>query len=274
MSVGRALLLLTACAAPPAPPPQRAADPPPARWPDAPLRAPALEVPEGWRAPRLLLDAGHGAPDNLGNLGSRCQWEQDFTLDLAHDLARTLQHTGRFDVRVSRQGNERVPYPTRVQQAEAWPADLIISLHSDVRGGTPSAQATAGCPSGVDSPGYSVLYSDDAPAPLREQRARAARTLARHLDATGLGACDCDEYSGLYERDPEHDAVFIDRHQPGSRIYLLRRPRVPSLILETHNAWDPQEVQRWQEPATRDVIARALIGALFELYAPEPRDED
>ena len=41
----------------------------------------------------------------------------------------------------------------------------------------------------------------------------------------------------VFDLDPSED-------EPG----VLRAAAVPSVILETHNAWHPGEVQRWNEP--------------------------
>ena len=39
---------------------------------------------------------------------------------------------------------------------------------------------------------------------------------------------------------------------------MLRRPAMPSVIIETHHAWHPDEWARWQEENTRLAFAFAV----------------
>ena len=71
------------------------------------------------------------------------------------------------------------------------------------------------------------------------------------------------DYGSLYEAHPEQPGVFVDRHEPRKRIRMLRRPTMPSVIIETHHAWDRREEARWQEPATLEVFALAVTAALI-----------
>ena len=66
-----------------------------------------------------------------------------------------------------------------------------------------------------------------------------------------------------YDADPT-PGVFVDRHAAAQRIFVLRRPSMPSVILETHNALEPREAERWSELATIDAAADALAGALVD----------
>src|SRR5690606_12162910 len=111
----------------------REPEPAPA-WPDVRLTTAPWTAPAGFGVRRVLLDAGHGAAGNSGNLSAFCEREEDFTLELAADLAGRLEATGHFEVRVSRRPGELVDYHQRVAEAETWGADAFVSLHSDVRG--------------------------------------------------------------------------------------------------------------------------------------------
>ena len=78
------------------------------------------------------------------------------------------------------------------------------------------------------------------------------------------------EYAGLYEHDAEQPGVFVDRHAPAQRIFVLRRPSMPSALIETHHALDPREAERWSEPHTLDVFASAVAAALVDRLSPLP----
>jgi N-acetylmuramoyl-L-alanine amidase len=82
---------------------------------------------------------------------------------------------------------------------------------------------------------------------------------------TGFLAYDGADYFGLYEADAEQAGVFVDRHDDRKRIKVLRRPDVPSLVLETHQAWDWEENARWSEDRTYDALAGAVLATAAEL---------
>jgi len=44
---------------------------------------------------------------------------------------------------------------------------------------------------------------------------------------------------------------------------------MPSIIIETHHAFDPEEVARWTEARTLDVFAATVASALVELWSGE-----
>lgn len=239
----------------------------PAAWPadGAALTPPAVAFPPSFGRRHVFLDPGHGAAGNTGNRSSRCEDEQDFTLSLALDVAPRLEATGHFTVTLSRGPGQLVPYRDRV--AAAAEADVFVSLHSDVRG---AAEPDRECPTSRDAPGFSVLWSDDGAAELVASRQALARTTAEALRALGLTAYDGDEYTGLYEGDAV-EGVFVDRHEPGKRIFVLRQPTMPSIIIETHNAWDDREAARWEEEGTRAAFADALAAALIAFFEARPQ---
>jgi N-acetylmuramoyl-L-alanine amidase len=241
------------------------------RWPadGASIVPPPLAFPAGFGTHRIYLDAGHGAENNTGNRSSLCRDEQDFTMSLARDLAQQLEQSGHFEVKLSRQPGALVAYRDRVREAEEWHAAAFVSLHSDVRGKAEQWSPRPGlrCSRNRTAPGFSVLWSDEGGDELSGRRLALARSLASHLSRTGLIAYDGSEYRELYGRDEGHAGVFVDRHEPTKRIFVLRQPTMPSVIVETHNAWDDREARRWEQPAIRRAFGVALSGALVTLLS-------
>jgi N-acetylmuramoyl-L-alanine amidase len=240
-------------------------------WPldAAVLSHAALRAPAGFGQRRIFIDAGHGAEGNSGNRSAYCEDEQDFTQSLALELGTALEATGLFEVRQSRQRDALVGYRDRVAAAEQWRAHAFVSLHSDVRGAAEPWQPEDGrqCLRSRRAPGYSVLWSDEAPIELSGRRLRFARAVAAGLSTIGLPAYDGTEYRGLYQGDVEQPGVFVDRHQPGKRIYVLRKTSMPAVIVETHNARDDREVLRWRESHTRQAFCSAIAAALVDALA-------
>jgi len=243
-------------------------------WPasGAPLTVQPLQVPKGYRKKRIYLDAGHGYRANSGNTSVTCESEADNMLRVAEDLARRLEATGHFKVRLSRRAGQQVHYRTRVSEAESWKADAFVSLHSDARGMAVWWEATPGqrCLRQDSTPGYSVLWADDTAEPLRTRRVTLARGLAQRIGEAGFLPYDGVDYLGLYAGDPEHPGVFVDRHEPGYRIMMLRRPSVPSVIIETHHALDFEEAARWKESRTLEAFAAAVAQGLVDGLSDPP----
>ena len=245
--------------------------PPSPTWPSpgTELHPPQFQIPADFAKKRIVVDAGHGAGinKNRGTTTVFCEKEEAFTLRVAEAIAPRLEATGAFEVRMSRQGDERTEYADRVRAAENWPADAFISIHADARRGNYdwSPEPGKSCPREDFATGFAVLWSDEGDPLLVERRREIATSIADNMAITGFGVYDGFDYVGLY--DPTHPGVFVDRHVPKQRIMTLRRfKRVPSIIVETHQAWNLDEAQRWAEPSTlnafADALAVALVGAL------------
>jgi N-acetylmuramoyl-L-alanine amidase len=241
------------------------------QWPapEASLHAPIIRAARGMTKIRLFVDPGHGAEGNTGNLSCFCEKEQDFTLDLAKDMDTYLQQTGRFEVMLSRGVGEVVSYPDRVSASERWKAHVFLSLHSDVRGRHESWTLNDGrtCPRSESAPGFSVLFSDEGG--LATQRHILAQSLAKRMSQAGFLAYLGEQYS-MYEADPQVQGVFADRHPLDKRIFVLRQPSMPSILVETHNAWDPREVRRWDERHTRTVFFQVVEATLIDFMTARP----
>jgi N-acetylmuramoyl-L-alanine amidase len=246
---------------------EEAARPPPT-WPlaHAPLTLAAL--PKAAKKWRVLVDAGHGAKGNDGNTGLHCQRERDVTLELAFGLATRLSLMGPFDVRLAREGDAEPSYPERKAAAEAWPADAVVSLHTDVRGSaTPWITPTCTSYRNDAAPGFSVLWSREGGEPLIGKRQRLSWAVTDALAAAGFKAYDGVDYVGLYDREADHPGSFINAKEHGKRIWFLRSLDVPTVIVETHHALDYEEVARWREPYTRHVFANAVAKGLLDYFA-------
>jgi N-acetylmuramoyl-L-alanine amidase len=244
------------------------ATPPSAPWPSAhaPLTVEKVEFPRGFGRRRIYLDAGHGAPGNEGNTSVTCEPEAAHTLRVARELARRLEATGHFEVKLSREAGAHPTYPARLEEAERWRAELFGSLHSDSRNEARAmvVDAARGCLRNDEAPGYSVLYADDTAEPLVSRRSQLARALARRMAEAGLKPYGGEDYVGLYAPDAAQPGTFVGRQLPGHRIFVLRKPRMPSVIIETHHALDVEEVARWREEHTLEAFAAAVTQGLVD----------
>jgi N-acetylmuramoyl-L-alanine amidase len=238
-------------------------------WPlaAAPLDPPAIAWPADFGTHRIVVDAGHGSSGNTGTTSAFCESEQDFTLRVAEDLAKRLEATGHFEVRLARSPGDATSYGARVSAADAWPAEAFVSLHADAREIATDWEPTPGqhCPRRDDEPGFAVLYSDDAPA--RTDRRSLAVALAERLADAGFTPYNGIGYTGgIWKAAADAPpGVFADGTK---HAYVLSHPAIPSVIVETHHAWDVEEDTRWTEPRTLEVFAAATAAALVDFLAP------
>lgn len=244
-----------------------------AAWPEPSAALSVLPPPPARARPlRVYVDAGHGAPGNEGNRGCFGQREQDHTAQVAMHLAYVLARLGGFEVKLSRHEETGRRYPARIAEAEAWKADAIVSLHSDARGwATPWGEVDGQvCWRNDAAPGFAVLWSDDAAEAVVTKRARLGRAVGRRLTEAGFLAYSGDDYGSLYRQDPESPSGWIDLRPRKKSVYFLRASSIPTVIIETHHALDPREVQRWEELATVDAFALAVANALVDATAQAP----
>lgn len=215
---------------------------------------------------RIYVDAGHGADGNAGTQSAICEQEETFTLRVANDLAQRLPELGPFDVLVSRDGTRPVSYPSRIEASSAWKADAFVAIHMDARGTAQPWLASPGqtCWRQDAEPGFSVLWSSEGERTATSRRQTLARAIAARMKTAGFLPYDGRNYPGHYASDPGHDGVFENRPGIGRRIYLLRKPRMPAVIIETHHGLDLEELTRWREPRTLEVFAATVAAGLLD----------
>ncbi len=245
-------------------------------WPSPGARVFPLLGTAPSRRLKVLIDPGHGAPGNVGNTSSFCRLEQDTMLRLGVELGRVLEARG-FEVRLTRTSSEETPrYQQRVREGLAWGGDVLVSLHSDIRGWPAwwRPEGRESCLFRDVAPGFALLYADNGPPRRLDRREQLARLLSLRLADAGFHPYDGWDYEGLYEADAEVPGTFIDRHLPGGRIYMLRHPPMPSVIIETFNARHRLESARFQRPETREAFFSAVAAALADYATLRWRKRD
>lgn len=84
---------------------------------------------------KIFLDAGHGGSDS-GAVGNGLR-EKDLTLDIAKRIRKYLNdnYTG-YAIKLSRTSDVYLSLSQRTNMANAWKADLFVSIHINAGGGT------------------------------------------------------------------------------------------------------------------------------------------
>ncbi len=253
------------------PEPKAETPPPLPAWPEQGSRLTLGQAawPEGFGKRRVFIDPGHGSPGNSGNTSSLCIDEQDHNLRVSNFLASCLEKTGHFETLLSRKDRQLVKYRRRLKAAKSFRADVYLSIHSDARGAVGSWAPKPGlsCPHNLEEPGFSILWSDQGDEGLVDKRLALARAVASQMSATGFLAFNGVAYEELYTQDSQVPGVFVDRHQPRHRILVLHGASMPSVIIETHHAWDAREERRWQEEHTLSAFCQTVSAALAEVLS-------
>lgn len=216
--------------------------------------------------PLIMLDAGHGGVDP-GAIGVVGTYEKDIALPTVKELARQLEATKRFRVKLTRAVDEFIPLAGRVQRARAVEADLFLSIHADA-------------------------------LPNRAERGASVYTLsetASDKEAALLAASEnrADQVGGvkLDPRDPVVSGILIDlaRRQTNNlsiqlaqevvaqlkqRIVMLnnshrsagfavlKAPDIPSALVEIGCLSNRSEERDLRGPAYRTKVAQGLVRSI------------
>ncbi len=247
--------------------------------PASPASAARPETGTGDGRPLIMVDAGHGGIDP-GAIASTGVFEKDIVFGFAQTLARKLEGSGRYRVRMTRDHDVFVPLADRVRLARDAHADLFLSIHADsisaapqVRGATVytgseratdaesaklaerenRADAAAGADGG-EGPGDVADILQELT--LRETRGFSARFAQRLLGKLG----------------PVMPMSVKSHREAGFRV--LRSPDVPSVLVELGYLSSKSDLDLLTSEEWRDRIT-SQMGAAIDLFfagrVPEAR---
>ncbi len=158
------------------------------------LVAPWVSVGRAFAAPpKIYIDPGHGGTD-VGAVGNGLQ-EKAVTLAIALQVRDILQANWTVDVRMSRTTDITRTLDYRTSDANAWGADLFVSVHINAGGGT-----------GFES----YRYPTSDAATIRLQQNIHARALA------GMRSV----------------GTVTDRGQKTANFHVLRESTMPAVLTE------------------------------------------
>jgi N-acetylmuramoyl-L-alanine amidase len=223
--------------------------------------------------PSIVLDPGHGGADG-GARGVGGAVEKILVFDFCAELKRQLEATRRYEITMTRAGDEYVDLDDRVTMARDANAALFISVHadtlsdsSDVSGSTVYTAAehasdaeaarvaahenAAGQQLGKkkatqDDPGVADILFD---LKRRETRAYA------HIFSRGL--VDRMRGAARLNHNPERSAGFV----------VLKAPEFPSVLVELGYLSNLQDVQAMRSPEWRAKTAAAMVKAIDAFFA-------
>jgi N-acetylmuramoyl-L-alanine amidase len=149
---------------------------------------------------RIVIDAGHGGWER-GAVGELI--EKSISLEVAEELRRVLEEDHGFEVILTRDGDEEIPFDRRAEIVNASGADLCVTIH-----------ANGSFSSGVEGPRV-LIFRGGSVSPV------ASKTIAgRRLEILPWSGVQA-RHGGASERLAESIAAEIGA---GRGIPVLKRP--------------------------------------------------
>lgn len=238
-----------------------------------------LMVPEAFAgqrakvAPKLhlvVLDPGHGGVDP-GAIGRSGTYEKDVALATAREVARQLEATRRYRVRLTRDDDEFIPLQERVARARAAGGELFLSIHADA---LPNPRMR-----GASIYTLSEQASDRQTAALaaRENKADliAGIDLSRHEPVVGeilldLARRQTNNLSIRLARelvaDLGHQVPMLINSHRSAGFAVLKAPDIPSALVEIGCLSNRDEERLLQRPAYQRKVAAGLVRSINDYF--------
>jgi N-acetylmuramoyl-L-alanine amidase len=197
--------------------------------------------------PTIVIDPGHGGEDIGAADPTGLLREKDLTLTLARKLAEILEADGVGRALVTRKEDQPLDLDNRAGFANSRGGEVFISLHVGnsfrhyPQGFTlyywsPAFQQPAGPP----PPGQGAAW-DQGQVPYSGQSRRLA---------------------GLIERELRQALEWPSGGIVAADLYLLRRVRMPAVLLEIGSLNYSPEADELPKPSFQDAVARSITKAL------------
>ena len=222
------------------------------------------------RKPLVMIDPGHGGVDP-GAIGVSGVYEKNITLEVARELKRALERTGRVRAMLTRDGDVFVGLRERVAKAREVHADLFVSLHADV--------VASPLIRGLSVYTLSEQASDAEAAALADKENQADQIAGVDVShqtpevaniLIDLAQRETMNLSAGFANDVVdelgHQTKLLSNTHRFARFAVLKAPDVPSILVEMGYLSHPQEEQMLRNPEYRAKLATALARAVDRFF--------
>jgi len=217
---------------------------------------------------RVVIDAGHGGFDS-GAVGLNGLKEKDVVLDLAKRLHEKLSANGPIESFLTRTGDYYVPLSARTVTANRYQADLFISMHINANENRK--------PRGAET----YYCSEKASSAEAEKVAALENAVLKYdepyvkkpgfIDIEGflfrfeqkLNWQQSGAFANVFQRRVEQQLPFRSRGVHSANFYVLRRAKMPAILLETGFISNPENEMMLRQTEFRDQIAEAIHQGLI-----------
>lgn len=220
-----------------------------------------------YKVKRVVIDAGHGGFDS-GAVGQNGLKEKDVTLDLAIRLHEKLKRRGKIKTFLTRTGDYYVPLSARTVTSNQYQADLLISMHinaNERRGAHGSEtyfcseKASSAEAERVAAFENSVLKFDE-PYKKKQGYINIEEILFRFEQKLNWEKSEI--LAGAFQNRFTERLPLKSRGIHSANFYVLRRAKMPSILLETGFISNPNEEEMLKRPGFREKIVDAIAQGL------------
>jgi N-acetylmuramoyl-L-alanine amidase len=215
----------------------------------------------------VVIDPGHGGEDP-GAIGRGGVREKSITLQVAKQLARQLEETGRYKAVLTRKTDVYIRLRERVAFSRRVKGDLFVSIHADKIGRTGVRGASIYT--------LSEKASDHETARLAEQENNSGVVAGVDLAAESQDVADI--LLDLAMREKMNESKLLGRYVEEALINnnvrllpnshraadfaVLKAPDVPSVLIETGFLSNADEVKLLTSPQFQRKIAGAVVDGI------------
>lgn len=215
----------------------------------------------------IVIDPGHGGADP-GAIGKGGVREKNITLQVAKQLARQLEETGRYKAVLTRNTDVYIRLRERVAFSRRVKGDLFISIHADKIGRTGVRGASLYT--------LSETASDHETARLAEQENNSGVVAGVDLAAESQDVADI--LLDLAMREKMNESKLLGRYVEEALINnsirllpnshraagfaVLKAPDVPSVLIETGFLSNADEVKLLTSPQFHRKISGAIVDGI------------
>lgn len=222
---------------------------------------------DGERGPRpirrLVLDPGHGGQDP-GAQGVGGLREKDVVLDIAHRAAPLLARELGISTLLTRDSDAFVPLDERVARANAFLADLFVSIHcnaSEAAGGR--GVMTFVLDASRDDVAQRVAARENSAS--EQAASEFANVMSHVLDAGSIARsthfAELLQRSAMSSLGPKYPETH-DHGVKSAGFYVLAGARMPAALFEVSFISNPVEERRLDTADYRQKIADSIVNAV------------
>jgi len=216
---------------------------------------------------RVVIDPGHGGfdPGAIGHSGLK---EKDVTLDIATNLNQRLMQHGTIKSFLTRRGDYYVPLSDRTAIANQFKADLFLSIHINAS-------------TNKKASGSEIFYCSSTASNKEAARVAAFENAVLKFDEPfkkQAGYIDIEEilfrfeqklywqessrFAGTFQEKFLSSLPLKNRGISSANFFVLRRAKMPSILLELGFISHRTDERRLMQPEFRDEIANAIFRSL------------
>ena len=223
---------------------------------------------EGYQVRRVVIDPGHGGFDP-GAVGRGGLKEKDVVLDIGKRLHERLNKHGRIKSFLTRTGDYYVPLGERTVTANQHRADLFISLHINAfskrtargsetyfcqgKASSKEAARVAALENSVRTYDNDVRKSPGYQIDVEEILYKSRQKMYWHQSG---------EFAKIFQNHFKKDLPFKSRGVNSANFYVLRRAKMPAILLETGFISNIDNEAKLRKSSVREGIVDAIIRGL------------